>query len=335
MSSLTSRAESALIGALLADPRNARDIPPLGAGDFASPERGALFATIATQAGSDPGWTWAPGAMVGDTGPHYLRTLVRACPQPENADWYARLVMEAGLRRNLAVHARRLHAQAAFTSYEFQRIARWSRPGNDADLLSDEDLPDAIGGHSTAHEVSWQITEQAKALAAHAAAFDPDRESGPPRTAPSADIEMTVTARREEQLLAWLLRQHTRPPNLGVPIQPEMITPGPRRELYAAIAALISRGEPVDELTADWERARRHTAATPQASSPPPDTSYASRLAGVRTGAVVDSSQQLLHEYQEPSHLTGRQRPQIRTAQTPGLLRPPDAGPRPAHEPRI
>ena len=104
MPSLTTRAERALLGALLAGPPLARNIPPLAEVGFASREHADLYQAIATRTGNDLDWTWLPGTAIGGASPPYLHTLARSCPQPGHADWYARLVIEAGLQP--AAHTR-------------------------------------------------------------------------------------------------------------------------------------------------------------------------------------------------------------------------------------
>jgi hypothetical protein len=85
----------------------------------------------------------------------------------------------------------------------------------------------------------------------------------------------------------------------------DAFTPGPRREVYQAIAALARHGEAVDELTVDWQLAR--TTALTQATSPatgpagtgPVPEGYVSRLAviPVRAGTATLTGRILLNQY--------------------------------------
>src|SRR5580692_9273495 len=117
MPSLTERAERALLGALLLEPRQAAMVSRVAIGDFADKRQGVFFAAVRSAAGPDPG-TAGPRAAGLDADPAYLNLLRYSCPDPSHAAAYARMVVEAGLRRQLADHADRMEQAAANLHYD-------------------------------------------------------------------------------------------------------------------------------------------------------------------------------------------------------------------------
>ena len=189
------------------------------------------------------------------------------------------MVLEASLRRELLAHAARLRLHAASLHYDTRRASHARRPG---DALSDLLVtalpqPAASNGSATIDAAAGHELQLAVTLHAHAAAFDPGTDTSEPHQSvpagPSAIVPGVVPAAglpgpwntpaatstdraaqirqdREEQVLASLIQGLITVPGM----LPARAFTGPRRELSAAINALNIRGEPVDELTVDWEQ---------------------------------------------------------------------------------
>jgi len=291
MDSLSQRAERALLGAILLGAGRTAALPRLEPGDFADQAHRELFTMLTT----DPGQT---GSAYGR---EYLDDLQRSCPHPGHAPAYGRMVIEATLRRQLTGHALRLELGAGDMHYHARRLTETTHPGGSAEELLKQDLLTGEGRAEPSVErlLSHQLLVSL-ALRAHVKAFNPDRESAqPPRShvvaevlpVPSAGVAAWAAAASaplragdaaallEEHVLACALRREPQADVTGW-LPGEAFSAGPRRELYTAILALRARGEPVDELTADWERARHQA---PPADGQAADTTYARRLAGIRT----------------------------------------------------
>ncbi len=140
-------------------------------------------------------------------------------------------------------------------------------------------------------------------------------------SAPSRD----EVADCEERVLASIIQGHPETRDLPTWLPAEAFTDPARQEIFAAIASLRARGEAVDELTTDWERARYQT-ITP--GVPRLDTSYAQRLARlpVRPTEVLTATSALLtrtDSSRNAPHQQTRTSPAISGSAGQGT-RPPD-----------
>jgi DnaB-like helicase N terminal domain len=372
MPSLTERAERALLGALLLEPRQAAMVPRVEIGDFTDQRQGEFFAAVRDAAGPDPRTARTRLAEL-DADPAYLNLLRYSCPDPSHATAYARMVVEAALRRQLAVHADRLEQAAANLHYDTRRLGTLAQPGGTADYLLTSELPSAGGQprHPGLPRIFGHELILAQALRAHATAFDPGQDSSPagtslpdlPQPEPVADSQVLSPAlavwraaraartsqqdgraELEEQALAGIVQQHEATRDVPGWLPAAAFSTGPRQELLRALTSLHSRGEPVDALTADWERAR---------ISQDTDTSYAARLTRltVDTTRVLDSCHQIYLDYQnspqartapaagnpavaDEPHVTGRV-PSGSAASRPDIGPPPCGPVRPGPAPRI
>lgn len=210
--SLAVRAERALVGALLAEPDRFAEVSHVRAGDFADPSLGAVFTAIAVDAGGGQ----PPTQMLGFDAEN-LRGLAQACPEPGDAAVYARMVTEAGLRRELAGHSDRLSRLSAMS------------PGADGEHL---------GLLSQAVKRQGQVAERLD---------EPSRTAGP---ATSAKLD------REDLILADLLQHREMIGYVHDLLRPEFFTAGDRRDVYQAMISVAGRGEPLGELTVAWEMNR-------------------------------------------------------------------------------
>ena len=114
--SLADRVEQAVLGAVLLRPDVFQDIAYLDSAQFADPARAALFDAIRTEVVRDPEQASgdliarlqtlnsAPGTLPG------LEVLIEACPDPDRAAVYARMLVEADFERTMTAHSDRLWA---------------------------------------------------------------------------------------------------------------------------------------------------------------------------------------------------------------------------------
>ena len=259
MPDLASRAEEALLGALIAQPDQITSVSSLEAADFTDPARQAVWTAIKRLSDIASGATGPEFADVihaTSDNDHitydYLTRLAVAAPTPGAADVYARMVLEANLIRDFA-----------------DDLANRAGTGQDGDAA----VSDAAASYSR------NIT------AAREAAADDLREPGPPPADPGA--------LREERFLAALMRQ----PDLTewISLDPDTLTSSARRDIYQAIVALNRHGEPIDDLTLAWALARstatrdvhegRTTTPESFAAAIPPGT--IARLAATSTDTVT------------------------------------------------
>lgn len=365
MPSLTERAERALLGALLLDPAQLARLPVLEVTDFRMDSHRSVFEHLRyAGAHGDHAGLRLNGDLVAAP-PGYTDVLRRSCPDPAHAPAYARLVIEAMLRRELSAHAQRLRTAAADLHYHGARLAAGAQPGDAAEDLLYRDMLVAQGdlSYPPVQRLLCHELELAIALRAHAAAFDPDRDparaehevAAVPEPAPPvlgvpgpASIAAWYEAAglrpcgplsreaREELVLASVLQRDDAARAIPNWLPASAMT-GPRRELLTAITALARRGDPVDEVTADWEltRARSLTGAQPG------DTAYAARVVRLSVGAgtAVTIAHDLYREHTAASdrmaavlpHAAGTAAGSPETPAVSPHIRPPspphDAGP--------
>ncbi|MFD7550584.1 DnaB-like helicase N-terminal domain-containing protein [Streptomyces sp. NPDC059816] len=240
------RAEQAVLGAVFLDPGQLERLSPwLRPEHFHRPAHQALFASALTlRDRGHPGSTAALGAVpvswVADTVTEagtrtrgvtasYAHQLVGACPRPEHAVVYGRMVLEGAIHRTVAEHAVRLHQAARADTVRGNTEETLVRANALAGLLTD--LARRWGASPrpvppmTQHEPASRAT----------AVVDADEEF----------LLACLTARPDQldAVVGWL-----RPSDFGGP---------GHQQLYRALGALHHRGEPVDQLTVLWEVQRR------------------------------------------------------------------------------
>ncbi|MEV7925427.1 DnaB-like helicase N-terminal domain-containing protein [Kitasatospora sp. NPDC088779] len=277
---LVLRAEQAVIGAALRDRQRLDDIAHLAPDRMAHPTHRAVLTALIESRTSNPS---APAAQVPEliaqrtaiTGvtADYLRRLADTAPQPRAIASYARMVQEAAVRRDLALHVDRLRTAA---------------PG----LRGPDPVLDRLAE-------TMRRTEHAAPVAK---LNEPAPAPYEPRVKAAGDQEVRVEVRLERQdiILADLL-QHPEQVREVSWLYPEVFEEGPRREVYEAIAVVAERGEPVDQLTVEWEvyqqdpQAYEVTAVEVSVEERP---NYLARLAttAVVVGAAVELSGEMMAE---------------------------------------
>jgi hypothetical protein len=318
MVNLTYRAERAVLGALLQDPDLLEDVRFLAAEDFQSRTHQDIFTAISSTHADRPGATgrsFELAVCLAAPGPgidvRYLEGLTRACPDLANAAAYGRMVMEAHLRRQLLTHANRLFRDAGDLHFEVGRFSRAAGPGHGA-----EGFPSHLLKLAHAMWVHARGLEQASGTDA-----EPQPSTGPEESAvPEAPVAAASAdratghdeqARQEEEVLADLIQHHWQNSQVLEWLPADAFTAGVRREVYEAIATLSRHEEPVDELTVEWQMARRRAAAGPTNTAGRTDTDvggaegqetelgYVGVLAAlpVADGTAVLTGQMLLHRH--------------------------------------
>jgi len=367
MPNLTERAEQALLGALLIDPGLMAALS-LRTTDFGSDLHAAVFYELQCAAESGDREADAADQEATIIGPGYAAELRRSCPDHRNASAYARMVMEAALRRQLREHAERLQTDAANLHYDVRRLEHAdSRAGITAGFpAATINFDDAHNGSLALRSVAGHQLKLAVALRSHAKAFDPGRESNTPdpglSSGPAAEIVVPSAAaatryaaiqpsseradpvaEREEHVLAIIVQQDDAARDIPGWLPPAAFAEGPRRQLYQAITSLYALGEPIDQLTVDWEHAKMSAALPPAAdASRALDTTYAARLARVAidADAAMESCNILFRTHVNVADALGnghRVRPELVTgaARPLAILPPPASAANPEPEPRI
>jgi replicative DNA helicase len=273
MANLTYRAEQALLGALLNDPDLLEDLRFLTAEDFLSQTHRDIFTAVTTAHAARPDDGGRPfNVTVALAGPgpgfdpRYLETIARSCPQPANAPAYARMVMEARLRRQLLSHADRLFRDAGDLHFEVGRFSQAAGNGHAAERFPSHlmKLAHAMWVHAKGLEPSPSGQDgpvRSAEPATDAVASDPVAAAPTARPMPAAAAGADELARKEEDVLADLIQHPWQNSDVLEWLPADVFTGGARREVYEAITALARTGEPVDELTVEWQLARQRAAA--------------------------------------------------------------------------
>jgi replicative DNA helicase len=241
------QAEQAVLGAVLLDPGQLDHLGWLEPEHFYRPAHQALFAALRHLRSQGQPVPAADGAVplswvseaVAEAGKHtrgvtsvYAHTLVSACPRPEHAPVYGRMVLEGAIHRTVTEHAVRLHqtARADAVRGEVDTTLRH------ADVLAAvlEDLARRWG------------TEPRPAGPAL-----PILPAGPAPSEARANTD-------DEQLLLAVLTQRPSGMNEVVSwLRPQDFADPMHGQLYRCLGALHHRGEPIDQVTLLWEAQRR------------------------------------------------------------------------------
>jgi replicative DNA helicase len=263
MATLTSRAERAALGAMLANPAICRKMRQVTEpGDFQVPWHQRLYQVIASVSARGPHDPAALRAAITGTDPSLARfdldQLAADCPNPEHGLAYAAMLVFGYSQRYLAERGREL-------------TARGRQLGRDADITS---RTDEAGGHAIATAAS-HLRKLGDAFRAHAATMVP-ATSGP--SIPVLRYPATEQGRREELALAALaqLKPADAEELLWI-LRPEAFKDPYRRAAFEVISGMAGDGWPVDELTLDWAIAERGLALQPKGGG----ATFGERLARV------------------------------------------------------
>ncbi|PYC82583.1 hypothetical protein C7C46_09470 [Streptomyces tateyamensis] len=277
---LVLRAEQAVIGSALRDRQRLDDIAYLTPDRLAHPTHRAVLTALIESRTSDPTMSAArlpelieQRTAISGVNADYLRRLADAAPQPRNIASYARMVQEAAVRRDLALHVDRLRTTSS------------SLRGPDPVL---DRLTQAMRRTEQAVPVAM-LNEPAPA------SYEPR-----PQLAGEQDVRVEVRLERQDTVLADLLQHPEQVREVSGWLYPEVFEEGPRREVYEAIVVVAERGEPVDQLTVEWEVYRQdpQTYEVKVEVSVEERPDYLTRLAttAVVVGAAVELSGEIMAE---------------------------------------
>lgn len=307
MTTLTHRAERALLGAVIRDPDLIAELGYIEPGDFELNRHRELYTAIRETPGSgDPALPW-PQAIVSRAGKDvtldYLDELVAACPDPVHGRSYAALVLEAAFQRTISEAAWDAAAIHQTLSYDTARLAEAGSPAE-----------------STGTRLTGDVGFAAEAIRVHAARFDPGATYAPAGPAAPARGQR---AHDEELILRAVVAGHEVTPRVLDLVRPAAFTNPLRRDVYAAVRAANAAGHSLDPVTVDWELGRiqaRRGDDVPEAEGNEP--SYATRLAGTSVAGekVLQAARDLARHQPlrspEPA-------PAPAQANAPALLQPP------------
>ncbi|MFJ2843533.1 DnaB-like helicase N-terminal domain-containing protein [Streptomyces griseofuscus] len=241
-------AEQAVLGSVLLDPGQLAHLDWLAPDHFYRPIHQALFAALrklrteshpAVATGERVPLSWVTDAAA-EASNHvrgltaaYPHILISACPRPEHAPVYGRMVLEGAIHRSVTAHAIRLHqaARAAALQGEVEGAL------HHADVLAGvlEDLARRWGSEPR-----------------------PVAPATPPPTAPVAPPARADQVAEDEQfLLAVLVEQPKAMDEVVGWLRPSDFADPAHGQLYRCVGALHHRGEPIDRITVLWEAQRR------------------------------------------------------------------------------
>jgi hypothetical protein len=313
MAVLTYRAEQALLGAMLQQPRLAGMLGYLEPGDFAWNQHRVLLdaLTTAARSGTVNAGEWRAAieaAALPQLSPEYLDELQAACSDPRHGPAYGAMVMEASTRRTVAELAEDLASEAETLGYDSGRLIRAA----------------GAAGHEIDNDARY-LALVATAMRAHSARFNPDTSfgaAGPPErgnqptptrpgspaasTAWQAALESAAPeseqAKVEERVLAALVQRHRETGQVMSTLPGTAFTDPFRREVFYAIRSLFASTRPIDPLTIDWEVTRSQASSsgtvTRGRSTADSDDSYVTRLSRMSIGdaPVTSTADALLAE---------------------------------------
>lgn len=243
MPELINSTERALLGALLTDPAQLDELRYVRAEDFESQRHREIYTAIQDVHSAAPN---VSGAAFADSVASRLPTvdyvwevdelhaLALNCPDPDHAPTYARMIQEAGFRRELAEHA--------------ERIGAIAQAGTEPQVISEHLalLSEALGTHATRFGPMAELAHISDVAAGRAA----------------VEIDQTEPERlaRQDQVLADLMRHPEDIREVSTWLGADRFAAGPRREVYETIIYIDGVDEPVDEITVAWNLARRAAA---------------------------------------------------------------------------
>ncbi|NBE51636.1 helicase DnaB [Streptomyces sp. YC537] len=242
-------AEQAVLGSVLLDPDQLSHLDWLAPDHFYRPVHQALFAALRKlrsdghpAVGSDGPvpLSWVTDTV--DEASRYVRgltavyahTLIQACPRPEHAPVYGRMVLEGAIHRTVAQHAIRLHQAAR------------------ADALQGA----VEGALRSADVLTGVLTDLARRWGTEPRPVAPATS---PVTAPAASppVRADQVAEDERFLLAVLAEQPRAMDEVVDWLRPGDFADPAHGQLYRCLGALHHRGEPIDRITLLWEAQRR------------------------------------------------------------------------------
>ncbi|MGW3179546.1 DnaB-like helicase N-terminal domain-containing protein [Kitasatospora sp. NPDC001119] len=240
------KGEQALLGAVLLDPAQLDTLAWLTPADFYRPAHRALFAAMLTLSNDQRPVREADGTVplswVTDTvaeasrqvrglNASYPFTLIAACPRPQNAPVYGRMVLEGSIHRMVLEHAVRLEHVAHIDAEQHQVEG----------VLHHADALTGVLGDLARR---WGTEPR------------PVPPPGPGASTAASPVGPKETE-DEQFLLAVLVHQPAAMAEVYDWLRPGDFADAGNGQVYRCLGALHHRGEPIDEVTALWEVQRR------------------------------------------------------------------------------
>ncbi|WP_046732138.1 DnaB-like helicase N-terminal domain-containing protein [Streptomyces humi] len=242
-------AQQAVLGSVLLDPGQLAHLEWLAPDHFYRPLHKALFAALRklrteghpALATEEPvPLSWVTDAV--EEASHHVRglsasyphILISACPRPEHAPVYGRMVLEGAIHRTVTEHAIRLHQAARADAFQ----------GGAEGALHHADVLTGVLGDLARR---WGSEPR------------PVAPATPPSTAPVASPpgRADQVAEDEQFLLAVLVEQPKATDEVVGWLRPGDFADPAHGQLYRCLGALHHRGEPIDRITVLWEAQRR------------------------------------------------------------------------------
>ncbi|WP_199421668.1 DnaB-like helicase N-terminal domain-containing protein [Actinotalea solisilvae] len=260
-------AERALLGSLLLDPEGLRAVRPwLRTADFTDPRHGQLYALLCERhvAGEATDPMAISSALVGRlAGPSpgvMVHDCLEAVPAVASPQTYARIVAEAGLRREIAGLGVLLRA-GALQSW----LSRESVPMASTCALVDAALV-SVGRRWDAATGAPRSRQSTSPIQLNAALRNPNLRVGADKLLQAHPDRDVAAEHLHEALFVGSLITHPREvPAVGRHLRPQRFSSGPWRTVYGATLELAELGQPVDLVTVAHATARlsHHGQATP------------------------------------------------------------------------
>ncbi|MGW9431619.1 DnaB-like helicase N-terminal domain-containing protein [Streptomyces decoyicus] len=242
-------AEQAVLGAVLLNPGQLRQLGWLAPEHFHRPVHQALFAAMrklhadhhpASTAENSVPLSWVTDTVeeasrhVRGLTTSHAHTLISACPHPDHAPVYGRMVLEGAIHRSVTAHAIRLHQAAR------------------ADALQGE----VEGALRSADVLRNVLNDLARRWGTEPRPVAPGTPSVPgPVTPPPS---WTNQVAEDEQLLLGVLAERPKAMDEVVGwLRPADFADPAHGEVYRCLGALHHRGEPIDRITLLWEAQQR------------------------------------------------------------------------------
>ncbi|MFD8559699.1 DnaB-like helicase N-terminal domain-containing protein [Streptosporangium canum] len=329
--------ERALLGSLLRDPRQLRQLQHLTKiepGDFGDSDHVRLMKAIVEETGKHDldtidGWNALRQALedfatsIGHDGV-WLEEMAAASPDPTQSVHYAVMVLEGDTRRVIAHHAQRLIEAMATKTPAVETV--------DEHLAATRKVLSQLA-------TRWKVDPSARSdttpalTTPNAATAARNQPTADQSTQPSAGslLQRGLTALRapfqerlggvthnaEDRLLASLVADPGQIAEVGGWLQAEDFTTPARAELYTAIVALDQRGEPLDAITVVFEASRDTLISSRQADR------FIARCHKASPGQAVALARDLVEK--DIAAYVQREAKRIVTSVTSTNARPPEA----------
>ncbi|GAB3259639.1 DnaB-like helicase N-terminal domain-containing protein [Kineosporia babensis] len=280
MSSVTLRAEQALLGALLTQQKNEHTAAMrlLEATDFGQRLHRHVFTAIQELRTTEPhlngpGLVDAVAERIGSE-PSTVQALADSAPAPAHADAYAQMIQTAAFRREIADASQAFAHNIATTSTSPADVSiepgPAQAPSDSVTTAEDPHRARLLAALERQVEIYSTLANTPDTLTQTPANPSPDPgtiTSTTPRSATAEpelvsstdtpdrpqDASVGERVRLEDELLADLLRNPDQSDVLATFVADSTFTSGQRREMYQTILITAHAGQPIDDVIIAWQ----------------------------------------------------------------------------------